>query len=136
MDIEEAKFRIVKLIAEGYDGEYDQTTLQMLLDRDLGYQLYLAAIKSLQAERSIREKDKIHGMYWVLTDSGKRKYDLTTKAYVPKPPPPDRSRTLRVVGTGGQTLGYTTAPDNKDCLVQCLGFIVIIAIVIAVVMMS
>jgi len=136
MELEEAKMEIVQFLGTRVDGKIEKQDLDALVGYNIGTELYNAAIKSLQSERIISEENEyFRGEVkdrMVLTEKGKEKYNLTVEKYVPerKPVPPQ----LRVVGTGGQTLGYTSPPSRGDCLFYIFGFVAVLAIVLFVVL--
>ena len=138
MELEEAKMEIVQFLAKRVDGKIQQRDLRALISFETGTELYFAAIKSLQSERIIIEEDKyIQGeakSYFVLTESGKEKFNIRVREYVPERRTDRSDGRLRVVGTGGQTLGYTSAPSRTECVAYLLGAVIVLAIVLFVVL--
>ncbi len=133
--MEEAKLAIVKEMANHIDGHIAIPHLELLMKSKLGNELYTAAINSLVSEYSIREKTVVvRGIshHWELTDSGKEKYKLRAREYIHESDYDPTSGMVRVVGTGGQTLDYVTAPDKRECLYMCCGFIIVAIIIILI----
>lgn len=137
LDLEEVKMTILRTIANETNGAILQYDLKLMLEWKIGKELYKDALQSLQDERVIKEETTVWrygdyhtGHHWVITDFGKKKYNIKVRKEQYVSQRHDSSTgMLRVVGSGGQTLDYVSAPDKRECLYMCCGFIIVVAII-------
>lgn len=134
MDLDEAKQVIIRQLATMTEGKCLTQHLRLLLESKLGNELYRSAVESLEKEWLIKSESRVYGRtiehYWVLTPHAIEQYSIRIKEFIPEKAPASPSGMLRVVGTGGQTLDYVTAPGSKEVLIMCIGFFIVAALII------